>query len=231
MQTKALREQSNEIMSKNSLNTEIITRNKELNIVREKLKNFIFKNSKYNYRDLSRLLKKNDAYIQQYLFRGTPNILTEEVRNKLSNILEIEKDDITPEWLKPKLNLADNNHKVILLNSIKPFNKKNELIISKSLIEDLKFSNEKNLFFYQFNNNHDQLLTFIINVEIKTYEGDHTYILKDKDHFFLAKITSIPNVKKKLVVKPFLSSFNPFHIKENQLNIFGKIIWQSQNYD
>ena len=65
---------------------------------REKLKNIIKKNNKFNLRDLSRILKKNDAYLQQYLFRGTPKILPEETRFRLSQILEINIDEITPNW-------------------------------------------------------------------------------------------------------------------------------------
>ena len=59
---------------------------------REKLKNIIKKNNKFNLRDLSRILKKNDAYLQQYFFRGTPKILPEETRFKLSQILDINID-------------------------------------------------------------------------------------------------------------------------------------------
>ena len=36
----------------------------------EKLKFFITKNTKYNLRELSRALNKNDAYLQQYFHRG-----------------------------------------------------------------------------------------------------------------------------------------------------------------
>ncbi len=43
--------------------------------IREKIKVIIKRDKKYNLRDLSRTLKKNDAYLQQYLFRGTPKIL------------------------------------------------------------------------------------------------------------------------------------------------------------
>ena len=70
------------------------------NYIREKLKFFITKNTKYNLRELSRALNKNDAYLQQYFHRGTPKILPEEYRYKLSNILEINVEELSPEWLK-----------------------------------------------------------------------------------------------------------------------------------
>ena len=72
---------------------------------REKLKNIIKKNNKFNLRDLSRILKKNDAYLQQYFFRGTPKILPEEARFRLSQILEININDITPNWYAQNLSL------------------------------------------------------------------------------------------------------------------------------
>ena len=43
------------------------TRDEELFIIREKLKEYFSKNSKFNLRQLSRILNKNDAYLQQYL--------------------------------------------------------------------------------------------------------------------------------------------------------------------
>ena len=36
--------------------------------IREKIKIIIKRDKRYNLRDLSRTLKKNDAYLQQYLF-------------------------------------------------------------------------------------------------------------------------------------------------------------------
>ena len=70
----------------------------QINKVREKIKLIIKKNTKFSLRDLSRILKKNDAYLQQYLYRGTPKILPEEYRYKLANLLEINIDEITPNY-------------------------------------------------------------------------------------------------------------------------------------
>jgi len=58
----------NNIISKNSNDEKEIA----IREAREKLKNIIKENDNFNLRDLSRILKKNDAYLQQYLFRGTP---------------------------------------------------------------------------------------------------------------------------------------------------------------
>ena len=57
--------------------------------IRQKIKVIIKRDKKYNLRDLSRTLKKNDAYLQQYLFRGTPKILPEEYRYRLAEILNV----------------------------------------------------------------------------------------------------------------------------------------------
>ena len=50
-------------------------RQKHLNSIRKKLSFFIKQNKKLNLRDLSRKLKKNDAYLQQYISRGSPSFL------------------------------------------------------------------------------------------------------------------------------------------------------------
>ena len=67
--------------------------------VREKIKKLI-KKKNYNLRDLSRNIKKNDAYLQQYLYRGTPKVLPEEYRLKLAEILDVNVNELIPNWLK-----------------------------------------------------------------------------------------------------------------------------------
>ena len=52
--------------------------------IRENLFNIIKSNKDFNLRILSRELGKNDAYLQQYIKRGSPNFLPEEERFKLS---------------------------------------------------------------------------------------------------------------------------------------------------
>ena len=101
-------------------------RNEELFILREKLKEYFSKNSKYNLRQLSRILNKNDAYLQQYLYRGTPKILPEEYRYKLSATLGLDINELTPNWLQNKIN----NNEYINIPNIE----KNELQKIKILV-------------------------------------------------------------------------------------------------
>ena len=56
----------------------------DLKKIRENLFNLIKNNKNFNLRILSRELGKNDAYLQQYIKRGSPNFLPEEERLKLS---------------------------------------------------------------------------------------------------------------------------------------------------
>ena len=91
------------------------TRNQELDSLRKKLKEYIAKNNKFNLRQLSRILHKNDAYLQQYLYRGTPKVLPEEDRYKLSIELNLDINAFTPEWLQNK-NEADNNQSIFIPN-------------------------------------------------------------------------------------------------------------------
>ena len=62
-------------------------RQKHLNSIRKKLSSFIKQNRQLNLRDLSRKLKKNDAYLQQYISRGSPSFLPEEERKNYLTLL------------------------------------------------------------------------------------------------------------------------------------------------
>jgi len=45
-------------------------------------------------RSLSRELGRNDAYLHQYLYRGTPRRLPEEIRHKLAILLNIDEESL-----------------------------------------------------------------------------------------------------------------------------------------
>ena len=64
------------MINSKEINNKTIAENNE---IREKIKKLIIKKN-YKLRDLSRNIRKNDAYLQQYLYRGTPKILPEEYR-------------------------------------------------------------------------------------------------------------------------------------------------------
>ena len=58
---------------------------KHLVSIRDNLKNIIKSQKNFNLRNLSRQLGKNDAYLQQYISRGSPAFLPEEDK-KISQI-------------------------------------------------------------------------------------------------------------------------------------------------
>jgi len=158
-------------------------RNEELFILREKLKEYFSKNSKYNLRQLSRILNKNDAYLQQYLYRGTPKILPEEYRYKLSATLGLDINELTPNWLQNKIN---NNEYINIPNIEKNELTKNKNIsFSKLLLKGINLLEIKNIFFYQLNENS----TTLINIGIKDFMDESLYLLNDKNIFFLAYIS------------------------------------------
>ena len=133
----------NNIISKNS-NDEKEIASRE---AREKLKNIIKENDKFNLRDLSRILKKNDAYLQQYLFRGTPRILPEECRYRLAQTLEININEITPNWYAQ--NLVAN--KIITFENIeKKYSSSPRIIsLSEELLSDILPTKLEKLFYFQ----------------------------------------------------------------------------------
>jgi len=190
--------------------------------IREKIKVIIKRDKKYNLRDLSRTLKKNDAYLQQYLFRGTPKILPEEYRHRLAEILNVNITELTPNWLKK----FTPEEKLITIKNIETDSLDNNYIsISQKLLFDSDFSKLENLFFFQTNTDKG-MVTTIVDVGINKYTKPDLYLLHDKNNFFLAyiKISEVDNTK--MSIKPYLETFYPFHISSEILKVSGKALWQ-----
>ena len=192
--------------------------------IREKLKLIISKNTKYNLRELSRCLNKNDAYLQQYLYRGTPKILPEEYRYKLSNILEIDVEELSPGWTKDYSNKTE---QVSIKNVEKDnLSKTQSISFSKYLLNDLDLSKLESLFFFQITT--DQCtVTNIIDININSYKEPGLYLLNDKNIYFLVYLDVNDQDNNKISVKPYLKTFSPFHIVKDALNISARVIWQS----
>ena len=210
----------NNIISKNSNDEKEIAIRK----AREKLKNIIKENDKFNLRDLSRILKKNDAYLQQYLFRGTPRILPEECRYRLAQTLEININEITPNWYAQ--NLVEN--KIITFENIekKYSSSPRKISLSEELLSDILPTNLEKLFYFQ-THTHDYKITTIVDTNVNEYIGPNLYLLNDKDTFFLAYVKESELKDYRMNVKPFLKTFHSFHIASKLLKISAKVLWQS----
>lgn len=210
----------NNIISKNSNDEKEIA----IREAREKLKNIIKENDKFNLRDLSRILKKNDAYLQQYLFRGTPRILPEECRYKLAQTLEININEITPNWYAQ--NLVEN--KIITFENIeKKYSSSPRIIsLSEELLSDILPTKLEKLFYFQ-THTHDYKITTIVDTNVNEYIGPNLYLLNDKDTFFLAYVKESELKDNRMNVKPFLKTFHSFHIASKLLKISAKVLWQS----
>ena len=210
----------NNIISKNSNDEKEIAIRK----AREKLKNIIKENDKFNLRDLSRILKKNDAYLQQYLFRGTPRILPEECRYRLAQTLEININEITPNWYAQ--NLVEN--KIITFENIekKYSSSPRKISLSEELLSDILPINLEKLFYFQ-THTHDYKITTIVDTNINEYIGPNLYLLNDKDNFFLAYVKESKLKDNRMNVKPFLKKFHSFHVASKVLKISAKVLWQS----
>jgi hypothetical protein len=210
----------NNIISKNSNDEKEIAIRK----AREKLKNIIKENDKFNLRDLSRILKKNDAYLQQYLFRGTPRILPEECRYRLAQTLEININEITPNWYAQ--NLVEN--KIITFENIekKYSSSPRKISLSEELLSDILPINLEKLFYFQ-THTHDYKITTIVDTNVNEYIGPNLYLLNDKDTFFVAYVKESELKDNRMNVKPFLKTFHSFHIASKLLKISAKVLWQS----
>ena len=197
--------------------------------IREKLFVLVKQNNAFNLRNLSRSLGRNDAYLQQYIKRGSPNYLPEEERNKLSKILNINSADLTPPWLKIEKISSKNNFKIKKIDD----NKLNYIELPKDLLGNVEVSDESNLFIYEFNLNESskrkKIVRVIVDTGIIQYEDNNNYILDDNNILFLANIECEKNIdqtEKKLLVRPLEKQYSPFRINRSKLKIFGKVLLQ-----
>ena len=198
--------------------------------IREKLFVLVKQNNAFNLRNLSRSLGRNDAYLQQYIKRGSPNYLPEEERNKLSKILKINSADLTPPWLKIEKISSKNTFKIKKIDD----NKLNYIELPKDLLGNVEVSDESNLFIYEFNLNESskrkKIVRVIVDTGIIQYEDNNNYILDDNNILFLANIECEKNIaqtEKKLLVRPLEKQYSPFRINRSKLKIFGKVLLQS----
>ena len=210
-------------MKKNALSN--TSRSNNLKKIREDLNLIIFKKKEYNLRSLSRYLGKNDAYLQQYIKRGSPSVLPEEERIKLCSILEINSEFLTPIWLQKKV---DNSKTIKILSK----QKNTSLEFSKKIFKDLSFSNEKNLFFHEFilTENVRKIL-LVVDIGINKFQDDNDYILDDKNVLFLVNLklekNRIIQGFKKLIVSPIEEKYPNYRVFENKIKIYGKVILKS----
>ena len=215
---KALKDQN-----KTMVNTEEVNNNTNVDNddVREKIKNLI-KKKNYNLRDLSRNIRKNDAYLQQYLYRGTPKVLPEEYRFILAEILDVDVNELIPNWLKE---LSSKEQFIVFRNIENNVNSRNEISFSKELLHDLHLFDKEKLYYFQILTLNCHITT-IVDVSVNNFVKPDIYLLKDKKNYFLATIELSKFNQNKLSIKPYFNNFSPFQINSSLLNISGRVLWQ-----
>ena len=205
----------------------------DLKKIRENLFNLIKNNKNFNLRILSRELGKNDAYLQQYIKRGSPNFLPEEERLKLSEMLNLNYDELTPNWI-----LKQNDKETLKVCVENNAITSNFLNLPIEFFCDIKISDKKNLKFskFVFKDNISNFENFIYTISdfgIKKFQDNNNYILNNKKNFFIVNLSldkrDIQNNINKLIVKPLEKKYSSFRIDESKLNIYGKILYIS-NY-
>ncbi len=200
-------------------------RQKNLNSIRKKLSLFIKQNKQLNLRDLSRKLKKNDAYLQQYISRGSPSFLPEEERKMLSDIVKLDINLLTPDWLK----VTPSSNEDLL--SFKNISNDKEIKISLSLLENYKnlkinFIEYTELKIRRNDNNYS--LKIIFDKNVSSFTDDNFYLLQDKSKIFLVHLStdkSVTSKSSKIIVKPYDNNFRPFRIDNKSLAIHSKVIF------
>ena len=219
---KALKDQNNKMTNTEKIDNQT---NVDNNDVREKIKRLIIKKN-YNLRDLSRNIKKNDAYLQQYLNRGTPKVLPEEYRFMLAEMLDVDVNELIPNWLK---DLSSKEQFIVLRNIENNINSRNQISFSKELLHNLNIFDKEKLYYFQVLTP-DSHLTTIVDVSVNNFVKPDIYLLKDKKNYFLATIELSKFDQNKLSVKSHFNNFSPFQINSNLLNISGRVLWQCSKF-
>ena len=175
--------------------------------------------------DLSRKLGKNDAYLQQYISRGSPSFLPEEERKMLSDIINLDINLLTPDWL----NVTFYNNKDLL--SFKNISDNKEIKISSSFFDN--YTNLK-INFIDFTelkikqNNYYYSVKIIFDKNVTHFVDNNFYLLQDKSEIFLVYLSKDKSENlqsSKIIVRPYDTDFRPFRIDSKSLVIHSKVIF------
>ena len=200
-------------------------RQKHLFSIRKKLSLFVKQNRQLNLRDLSRKLKKNDAYLQQYISRGSPSFLPEEERKMLSDIIRLDINLLTPNWL----HITPSYNEDLL--SFKNISNDKEIKISSSLLDNYKNLKINFIEFTELKikrNGNYYLVKTIFDKNISSFVDNNFYLLQDKSEIFLVHLSkdkSGNSKSSKIIVRPYDTNFRPFRIDDKSLVIHSKVIF------
>ena len=200
-------------------------RQKHLNSIRKKLSFFIKQNKQLNLRNLSRKLKKNDAYLQQYISRGSPSFLPEEERKMLSDIINLDINLLTPDWLK----LTSNNNDDLI--SLQNISKNKEIKISSSLFDNYTNLNINFIEFTELKikqNNNNYSVKIICDKNVSSFLDNNFYLLQDKSEIFLVHLSEDKSKNlqsSKIIVRPYDTNLRSFRIDSKSLFIHSKVIF------
>ena len=183
------------------------------------------KNKQLNLRDLSRKLKKNDAYLQQYISRGSPSFLPEEERKMLSDIINLDINLLTPDWLNINSynnedllsfqNILDNKE-IKISSSL--FNNYTNLNINFIELTELKIKQNKNYY----------SVKIIFDKNVSSFLDNNFYLLQDESEIFLVHLSEDKSENlqySKIIVRPYDTNFRPFRIDSKSLVIHSKVIF------
>ena len=200
-------------------------RQKHLNSIRKKLSLFIKQNKQLNLRDLSRKLKKNDAYLQQYISRGSPSFLPEEERKMLSDIIKLDINLLTPNWL----NVTPYGNEDLL--SFKNISDNKEIKISSSLLDNYKNFKTNFIEFTELKikrNDNYYSVKIIFDKNVSSFLDNNFYLLQDKSEIFLVHLSEDKSenlLSSKIIVRPYDTNFRPFRIDKKSLVLHSKVIF------
>ncbi|MBR2299354.1 MAG: S24 family peptidase [Alphaproteobacteria bacterium] len=183
-----------------------------------------------NYRSLSMAIGKNEAYLHQYINKGSPLRLPEEERRKLAALLDVEEQELTDIALPKTISPTTGHSKTSLIEIISS----NPAQASSGFLS-LPLSDYSNI--TSASSDHIKMLRVNGDSMVPTLK-DGDYVLTDitsplfsSDGLYVIRLASALTVRRiqqinssEFLIIPDNSNYKGITIASKKLEIVGKVI-------
>lgn len=217
--------------------------------VRKNLEDLITNSSKDDYASISTLIGKNHAYIQQFIKRKTPKVLSEVDRQKIAEYYNISEWELggapgnVDESLKgfaededsgiafvPTYDISASAGAGCLVNDEEPTD---NLPFKTNWLNDLSIKNTRKLAVITVNGDSmeptltegDQIL---IDLKNRKPVREGIFVLRVQDTLHVKRVTLGPNGKTMNVKSDNILYDTWNNMKPEDVNIIGKVVWVSR---
>ncbi|HCU58718.1 MAG TPA: hypothetical protein DIC64_01920 [Alphaproteobacteria bacterium] len=184
-----------------------------------------------NYRSLSMAIGKNEAYLHQYINKGSPLRLPEEQRRKLALLLDVDEQELTDIHL-PKTILQTTGHSKTTLIEIISSNPAQAssgfLSLPLSDYSNITSASSENVKMLRINGDSmaptlkdgDYILA---DLSTPSFSSDGLYVIRQAAALTVRRIQQISS--SEFLIIPDNSNYKGITIPAKKLEIIGKVIF------